>query len=149
MLWQAYITAKALPITCWMEVIDWKKYATTTLDKNKEAFVVHVTFFFSFNDYHKVQLVLLFTNDVFITMLSEYFKFADVFFAKCAIEFLKFTGINDYTIDLIENQQLFYKPVYNLEPIELEMQKTYIKINWANSFICPFKSLTCVPILFV
>lgn len=62
-----------------------------------------MTFFFSFNDYHKVQLELFFTNDAFVTMLSEYFKFGKVFFAKCVVEFLKFIDINDHAIDLIKD----------------------------------------------
>lgn len=94
---------KALFITCWMEILDCKKFAAITLDKNKETFVIYITLFFSFNNYHKVQLALLFTNNVFVTMLLEYFKFADVFFAQFVIEFLKFTDINNHVIDLIEN----------------------------------------------
>lgn len=45
--------AKSLFTTCQMKIIDWKKFAIATLDKNKKAFVMHITFF-SPNNNHKV-----------------------------------------------------------------------------------------------
>lgn len=41
-IWKTYITAKALPITSWVELIDKKEFAKTVLDKNSEIFVVHI-----------------------------------------------------------------------------------------------------------
>ena len=58
------------------------------------------------------------------------------------------TGINEHTIKLKKDKQLFFESIYSLELIELEILKTYIKTNLANSFIWPSKFLTRVLILF-
>lgn len=51
------------------------------------------------------------------------------------MELLEYTGINDFIIDLKKCKQLPFKPIYSLEPVELEAFKTYIKTNLANGFI--------------
>lgn len=56
-------------------------------------------------------------------MSAEYLNFADVFLFNFAMEFMKHTGINNYSIDLIEDKQLFYKPIYSLELIEYRNSK--------------------------
>ena len=43
--------------------------------------------------------------------------------------------MNEYAIELEENKQLSFGPIYSLGPVELETLKTYIKTNLANSFI--------------
>ena len=45
------------------------------------------------------------------------------------------TGINKYTIKLEKNKQLLFDLIYNLEPVNLEILKTYIEINLTNGFI--------------
>lgn len=57
-------------------------------------------------------------------------------------------GINKHTIELIDRKQLFYKPIYILGSVELEMLKTYIKTYLKMGFIWPFKSFAGVPIIF-
>ena len=57
-------------------------------------------------------------------------------------------GINDYAIELVDDWQLLYGPIYSLDPIELETLKAYIKNILANSFIRPSKSIARVFILF-
>ena len=61
----------------------------------------------------------------------------NVFFPDLAFELPKYTKINDYTIKLVNDQQLPYKPIYSLGPVELETLKTYIGTNLANEFIRP------------
>ena len=56
--------------------------------------------------------------------------------------------INNYAIKIVDDQQLPYSPIYSLGPMELEMLKTYIKNNLANSFIRFFKSLAGALIFF-
>ena len=51
------------------------------------------------------------------------------------IELSKYTKIIDYTIKLKKSKQLSFGLIYNLKSIELEIFKTYIKINLVNSFI--------------
>lgn len=73
----------------------------------------------------------------------------DVFSLNLTAELLKYTGIKDLTIKLIDGKQSPYRPIYSLGMVELETLKTYIKINLANGFIRLFKSLIDIPILFI
>lgn len=50
LLWHVYTTAKALPTTCWKEVIDRKKFIAAALKKDEKAFVIYVNYFFSPED---------------------------------------------------------------------------------------------------
>ena len=70
------------------------------------------------------------------------------FLAKNAAELLENTGINKHTIKLKRDKQLPFRPIHSLEPVKLEILKTYIKINLANGFIRPFKSSVGALILF-
>ena len=56
--------------------------------------------------------------------------------------------MNDYTIKLKKDKQLFFKLIYSLKPIELEILKIYIKINLINNFIQLFQFFTRIFILF-
>ena len=42
--WRSYTAKKALPTTQRVELIDKKKFAKAALDKNIEAFIVHMSF---------------------------------------------------------------------------------------------------------
>lgn len=57
--------------------------------------------------------------------------------------------INEHPINLESGKQLFYSLIYSLAPVELEIFKTYIKTNLANSFICPFKFFISISIFFI
>ena len=65
------------------------------------------------------------------------------------IELLKFTGINNYTINLIEIKQIFYDPIYSLRLIELETLKTYIETNFTKGFIWSSKSTRISKLIFL
>ena len=58
-------------------------------------------------------------------------------------------GINDHSIDLLDNKQPPYGLIYSLGPVELETLKTYIEANLSSSFIRSSKSPAGAPILFV
>ena len=64
------------------------------------------------------------------------------------VEFPEYTQINDYIIKLEGDKQSFFSPIYNLEPIKLEILKIYIKTNLASGFIWLSKSPVKAPILF-
>ncbi len=96
----------------------------------------------------RVQIVYLKVDEALSKVVSEYANFADVFFPKLATELLEHTRINDHTIELVEDQQSLYGPIYSLGPMKLETLKAYIKNNLANSFIRPSKSPAKVPIFF-
>ena len=65
------------------------------------------------------------------------------------MELPEYIGINDHFINLLDNKQPPYGPIYNLGPVELETLKTYIKANLASGFIRSSKSPTGTLILFV
>lgn len=80
--------------------------------------------------------------------MIKYQDYAYVFSLKLVIEQPKNTSSNKYAIDLIEDKQLPYGPIYILSPIELETLKTYIKTNLKSEFIQTSMSLDRAPIFF-
>ena len=72
--------------------------------------------------------------------MVEYSDYGNVFLAKYKAELPENIGINKHVIQLKEGKQPLFRPIYSLEPIELETLKTYIKTNLANGFIWPSKS---------
>ncbi len=81
-------------------------------------------------------------------MPGKYTDFADVFSPKLAVELPKHTRINNHVIELGDDWQFSYGPIYSLGPVELEILKAYIENNLANGFIKSSKSPTRAPILF-
>ena len=63
-------------------------------------------------------------------------------------ELLEHTRINDHPINLLDDKQLPYGLIYSLGLVELEILKTYIKANFACSFIRPSKPSAGTLILF-
>ena len=86
-------------------------------------------------------------NKAFISIVTKYSNFVDVFSPKLASELPEHTGINDHAIKLVNNEKSPYGPIYSLGPVEFKTLKTYIKTNLANGFIRPSKSLVGAPIL--
>ena len=82
-------------------------------------------------------------------ILTEYFDFSNIFSSDFTAELPEYTRINDHPIDLLDDKQLPYGPIYSLGPVEIEMLKTYIKANLASGFIRPSKSYADAPIQFV
>ena len=80
---------------------------------------------------------------------AEYSDFSNVFSSDSPAELPEYTGINDHPINLLDNKQPPYGPIYSLRPVELETLKTYIKANLASGFIRPSKSPAGALILFV
>ena len=56
--------------------------------------------------------------------------------------------MNKHAIKREKCKQTLFESIYNLELVELEILKIYIKTNLANSFIWSSKSPTEAPILF-
>ena len=80
---------------------------------------------------------------------AEYSDFSNIFSSNFAAELPQHTGINDHPINLLDDKQLHYGPIYSLGLLKLEILKTYIKANLASSFIRPSKSPAGILILFV
>ena len=64
------------------------------------------------------------------------------------MKLLENTGIVRHAIKLQDSKQPPYGPIYSLEPVELEILKTYIKIHLKTGFIRSFKSSVGALILF-
>ncbi len=94
------------------------------------------------------QIVHLKVDEAPTKVSSQYADFADVFSPKLAIKLSKHIKINDYTIKLVDDQELQYGPIYSLGPVELKILKNYIENNLTNGFIRPFKFPTEALIFF-
>lgn len=87
----------------------------------------------------KTPIAYLKVDEAPFKVSSKYADFTDIFSLKLAVELPKYIRINNHTIELVDNQQSTYGPIYSLEPIKLEILKVYIKNNLVNSFIKSFK----------
>ena len=96
----------------------------------------------------EVQVAALIADEAPVAILADHLDFEDVFSKESAAVLPEYTEINTHAIDLEEGKQLPYGPIYSLRLMELEILKTYIETNLANSFICPSKFLAGAPILF-
>ena len=79
---------------------------------------------------------------------AEYSNYSNIFSAENAVELLKNFRMNKHTIELEEGKQPLFGSIYSLEPVKLEILKTYIKINLVNGFIQPSKSSVRAKIFF-
>lgn len=70
-----------------------------------------------------------------IKVLVIYFNYSNIFLIKSIAELPEHSEINNYIIKLEKGNQLPFGLIYSLGVIELEILKTYIKINLANDFI--------------
>ena len=93
----------------------------------------------------QVQVALLTSEEAKIPV--KYFDFSDDFSPDSTLKIPEHTGINDHPIDLVDDKQPPYGPIYSLRPVELETLKTYI--NLASGFIRLSKSPAGALILFI
>lgn len=97
----------------------------------------------------KVQIALLKADKAPTILLLQYSNFIDVFSPELVVELSEYTEINNHTIDLVNDKQLPYEPVYSLGPVELKILKTYIETNLVSGFIRFSKSPASALILFI
>lgn len=86
-----------------IEFINKKKFVKVALNKNIEAFIVHILSFNSRSKYliylvKKIQIVLFFTKKVKI--LIKYLNFSNIFLEKKVLKLVNITDLNQYTIKL-------------------------------------------------
>ena len=135
-----------------MEIIDKREFAAAALNADDETFVVHVAALaepttMPIHPSCQAQVAALTSEETGIP--AEYSDFSNVFSSDSAAELPEHTGINDHPINLLDDKQPPYGPIYSLGPVELETLKTYIETNLASGFIRPSKSPAGAPILFV
>ena len=150
--WRTYTTNEALPTTKQVQIVDLKEFVIAALDVNSKTFVMHVANReweeMSAHSEKQAQVGALLFNEAPIEVPAEYSDYSNVFSAKNAAELLENIGINEHAIELKEDKQPSFGPIYSLRPVELETLKTYIKTNLANDFIRPFKFPAEIPIHF-
>ena len=149
--WRTYTATDALPISKKIQIINQKKFAKVALDPNQEAFVVYVATLSSEMAIHLsrlAQIALLKAEEAPVTVPAEYSDSIDVFSEKLAAVLPEHTEINTYAIELEEGKQPLYRLIYSLDPVELEILKTYIETHLKTGFIQPSKSLIGTLILF-
>lgn len=106
--WKSYNSAEVLFTTCKVELVRKKEFTAAAFDPDGEAFVVHVTSIVNSDPImylsHQAKIALLKADEAHIAILSKYTNFADVFFPNLIIKLLKYTEINDHTIELIDSK---------------------------------------------
>ena len=150
--WGIYTAAEALPMTRRVKIIDKRKFTAAALNANNKTFVVHIVALaepttMPIYSSHQTQVATLMSEKTEIP--AEYSDFSNVFSSDSAAELTEYTKINDHPINLLNNKQTPYGPIYSLRPVELEILKTYIKVNLTSSFIRLSKFSASAPILFV
>ena len=104
--WRSYTTAKALPTTKRVELINKKEFAKAALDENSETFVVHVASLNLVPGIHpdrEAQIASLLTEEVKIP--DEYSDFTDVFSEEKALVLPERTEFNEHAINLENGKQ--------------------------------------------
>ena len=94
------------------------------------------------------QVGALLFNKTITEVLAKYSDHNGIFSIKYSVELLKYFEINNHIINLEKDKQPLFGLIYSLELVDLEILKTFIKTNLANSFISLFKSFTRALILF-
>ena len=90
------------------------------VEVDNEAFVVHVASILEATNIHlfcQAQIASLNVEEV--TIPAEYSDYTDVFSSDSAAELPEHTGINDHPIDLVDDKQPPYGPIYSLGLVEL------------------------------
>ena len=142
----------ALLTTQRVELMDKKEFVNIMLNEYIKVFMVHMSFLslrskITIYTAWKITITLLLVEKSII--LAEYADFVNVFLKESIKVLSERTGINKHAIELEDDKQPPYRPIYSLGSIELKTLKTYININLANGFIRSLKFLTGIPILFV
>ena len=107
---RTYTTQEAFPTTRRDELVEKKEFAVAALDPEHETFVVHVASSSStpldagVHPSRRPQLTGLVAKEAPTKAPAEYADFADVFSQDLASELPKHTGINDRSIDLVDDK---------------------------------------------
>ena len=138
-----YMATEALPTTRRVEIIDKRELAALALNADDETFVVHIAALaepaiMPIHPSCQAQVATLTSEETEIP--AEYSDFSNFFSSDSTVELLEYTGINNHPINLLNDKQPSYSPIYSLKPLDLEMLKTYIEANLASGFIRPSKS---------
>ena len=136
LIWRSYTIAKALPNTKQVKLINKKKLAKVALDENSETFVIYVASLNLAPEIHldkQAQIAFLLIEEVRIS--NKYSNFADIFFEKKTLVLPECTELNQHAINLENNKQPSYRPIYIFGLVEIKILKTYIETHLKTGFI--------------
>ena len=138
--------------TCRVNIIKLEDFAELAINKNANCFAIHVSQVMSANEpsMHQDRQDHIARANVArtVNLPSEYVKYFDIFSNSDTAE-LPSHEPTDHVIDLIDEKQPSYGPIYSLNEVELNTLRGYIETNLANDFIRSSTSPTGSPILFV
>lgn len=103
-VWRTYNTAKALPTTQKVEIINKKEFATAVLNNDNKSFVVYMAAYSMGSTVYlsqQTQITLLDVKKVIIP--AKYLEYIDVFFPDSATKLLEHININNHPINLIDD----------------------------------------------
>ena len=151
LVWRTYTAIETLLTTRKVEIIDKSEFAAI-LKADDKIFVVHVAALteamtIPIYPFCQAQVAALSSEETGI--LAEYSDFSNIFSSDSTAELPEHTRINNHPINLLNDKQPPYCPIYSPGPVEVEMLKTYIEANLASGFIRPSKFLAGTIILFV
>ena len=114
LVWRTYTTTEALSTTRRVEIINKKEFAAAALNADNKTFMMHVAALaepttIPIYPSHQAQVVALMSKETRIP--AEYSDFSNVFSSDSAAELPEHTGINDHSIDLLDDKQLLYGPI--------------------------------------
>ena len=149
-----YTTAKALPTIKRVELINKKEFAKAALDAKSETFIMHIAALEALlarmfiHPLREAQIAVLNQKKAPTKVSGKYSDFSDVFSVKEALILLEQTKLSKHAIELKDNKQRLYRPIYYIGLMELKTLKTYIKTYLKTGLIWPSKFLAGALILF-
>lgn len=97
-----------MPNIKWVELVKKKEFVALILKREDKTFIVYMVSIPNFDldiyYYRKVQFIFLLANKVAINILFKYINFMNVFFLEYVTNLIKYTLINNHTIDLVDDQ---------------------------------------------
>ncbi len=129
--WRSYTTGDVLSTTKQVKLIGKKEFALVALNLEHETFIVHVAAFGldSGDEVHplkRTQIAHLKVDGALPKVPSEYADFADKFSPKFVLELSEHIRINNHAIELVDDRQPLYGPIYSLGLVELETSKAFV-----------------------
>ncbi len=143
--WKSYTTRDVLLTTRQVELMGKKEFVAAAFDPEYKVFVVYIAVLSidSGDEIHpskRAQIAYLKMDKAPTKVFGKYADFIDIFSPKLVVKLPEYTEINNHTIELVDDWQLLYNPIYSMRSVKLEILKAYIKNNLANDFIEPSKS---------
>lgn len=104
-----------------------KKFAIVVISPNKKIFIIYIVVFSLDSDIHpscRAQKASFLAYKPVTIVFPKFSDFVNIFSWESVAKLLEYVKINDQLIDPVDGQQLFYRPIYNKELVELKMIKT-------------------------